>query len=78
MSTVEMKEKLIEKIRETNNPDLLEDAFRLLKIDTKDIEIFKLTDPQKRSITEARVQITNGEFLTDAKANKEINEWLKK
>ena len=45
---------------------------------TVDIEVYKLTDDQRKAIHEARQQIKNGQFLTDEQANKEIDEWLNK
>ena len=78
MSAVELKKRLIDKIQKTENEDLLEEAYRLLQLETEDIEIYKLTGDQKRAIDEARNQIKNGQFLTDEQVNKEMDEWLKK
>lgn len=78
MSTIELRKRLIDKIQKTDNENLLEEAYRLLELETQDIEIYKLTDEQRKAINEARQQIKNGEFLTDDQANKEIDEWLKK
>lgn len=77
MSTVELRKKLIEKIQKTQDDRILEEAFRLLELETtEDIEIYKLNDDQKKAIGEARQQIKNGQFLTEEQANKEIDEWL--
>jgi hypothetical protein len=76
MSTTELKKRLIDKIQKTDNENLLEEAYRLLELETQDIEVYKLTDDQRKAINEARQQIKNGEFLTDEQANKEIDEWL--
>ena len=78
MSNIELKEKLIEKINKTENNNLLGEAYRLLEMETDDIEIYKLSDVQRKSIDEAKAQIKKGKFLTDANANKEMSEWLKK
>lgn len=78
MSTIELRKRLIDKIQKTDNENLLEEAYRLLERETQDIEIYKLTDEQRKAINEARQQIKNGEFLTDDQGNKEIDEWLKK
>jgi tRNA A22 N-methylase len=78
MSTVELRKRLIDKIQTTKDERILEEAYRLLEIETEDIEIYKLNDDQKRAISEARQQIKNGQFLTDEQANKEIDEWLNK
>ncbi len=78
MSTIELKERLIDKIQTTENQDLLEEAFRLLELESDDIDIYKLTADQQKSIKEAQEQIRNGQFLTDDQANKDIDEWLSK
>jgi len=78
MSTVELRKRLIDKIQTTKDERILEEAYRLLEIETEDIEIYKLNDDQKKAISEARQQIKNGQFLTDEQANKEIDEWLNK
>ena len=78
MSTVELRKKLIEKIKRTENGELLEEAYRLLELETEDIEIYKLTEEQRDAISEGRLQIKTGKSLTDDQANNEIDEWLDK
>jgi len=78
MSTSELKKRLIDKIQKTDNENLLEEAFRLLQLESEDIEVYKLLDEQKSAVNEAREQIKRGEFLTDDEANKDIDEWLSK
>jgi predicted transcriptional regulator len=78
MSTIELRKRLIEKIQKTDNENLLEEAYRLLELETQDIEVYKLTDDQRKAVDEGRQQIKNGQFMTDDQANKEIDEWLKK
>ncbi|MEO7176925.1 MAG: hypothetical protein ABIV51_13455 [Saprospiraceae bacterium] len=77
MSTIELRKRLIEKIQKTDNVNLLEEAYRMLELETQDIEVYKLTDEQRKAVNEGRQQIKNGEFLTDVEANKDIDEWLK-
>ncbi len=76
MSTIELRRRLIDKIQKTENEDLLAEAYRLLELETEDIEVYKLNDGQRKAISEARQQINNGQFLTDDQSNKEIDEWL--
>jgi hypothetical protein len=78
MSTTELRKRLIDKIQKTDNENLLQEAYRLLELETKDIEIYKLSDDQRRAIAEARQQIKAGQFLTNDQADKEIDEWLNK
>ncbi len=79
MSAVELRKRLIEKIQKTHDKRILEEAYRLLELETADdTEIYKLNDDQKKAISEARQQVKNGQFLTEEQADKEIDEWLKK
>jgi hypothetical protein len=78
MMTVELRKRLIDKIQETKDDRILEEAYRLLGLETDDIEVYKLNDDQKQAISEARQQVKQGQFLTEEKANKEIDEWLKR
>ena len=78
MSTIELRKRLIDKIQKTDNENLLGEAYRLLELETEDIEVYKLTDDQRKAVNEARQQIKNGQFLTDEQANKETDEWLNK
>ena len=76
MSTAELRNRLIEKIKKTKDERILEEAYRLLDLENEDIEVYKLNDAQKKAISEAREQIKNGQYLTEEAANKEIDEWL--
>lgn len=78
MSNIELKERLIGKIRETDNDDILEEVYRLLGLEQEIVEPFKLSHDQKAAVSEARQQITDGEFLTDEDADNDIDEWLNK
>ena len=78
MSTIELRKRLIDKIQKTDNENLLEEAYRLLELKTQDIEVYKLTDEQRKAVNQTRQQIKDGQFLTDEQANNEIDEWLRK
>ena len=78
MSSAELKKRLIDKIQKTDNENLLQEAFRLLQLESEDIEVYKLSDEQRSAVNEAREQIKRGEFLTDDEANKDVDEWLNK
>ena len=78
MKIMELKKRLIDKIQKSENNHLLEEAYRLLELETQDIEVYKLNDEQKSAVSEAREQIKNGQVLTDDQANQEIDSWLKK
>lgn len=78
MSTIELRKRLFEKIQQTENKELLEEAYRLLALGTEDTDIYKLSDNQNRAIAESRQQIKDGQFLTDEQADKKSDEWLSK
>ncbi len=77
MSTIELRRRLIDKIQNTENEDLLTEAYRLLELETADIEMYKLNSDQRKAISEAREQIRGKQFLTDEQSNNEIDEWLR-
>lgn len=80
MSTIELKERLIDKISHTDNENILAEVNRLLGIETESEanDIFIFTETEKSKIEDARLQIKNGDFLTHDEATKEIDEWLEK
>ena len=77
MFTAELKNKLIEKIRATNDEHILREATRLLEMQLNE-NAFELTEEMNSAIDEAKEQIANGEYLTHEEANKEIKKWLEK
>ena len=78
MSTVELRKQLIEKIQATDNEMLLQEAYRLLDLESVDIDKYTLTDDQLAVVAEAKKEIKAGRFLTNDQANNEIDEWLDK
>lgn len=78
MSTVELRKRLIDQIQKTENRNLLEEASRLLELEAENIEIYKLTDEQRKVVNEGRQQFKEGKYLTDDQANQETDEWLNK
>jgi len=76
MTTPDLKKRLIDKIQKTENQVILEEVYRLLEIETEDLEIYKLNDEQKLAIREAKEQIKNGKFLSDEEVNKNIDVFL--
>jgi len=78
MKTIEIKKKLINEINISNNKNLLEEFYRFLNLENEIEETYKLSAEQNAAIAEAREQIKNGDYLTNEKANQEIDEWLNK
>lgn len=78
MSTIDLKEKLIQSIENTNDEQLLGEIYRLFAIENNDLEIYKFSEEQRQAITIGQNEIRNGLFIENEAANKEIEEWLKK
>lgn len=74
MSTSTLKEKLISRIREMDNEELLKEIDRLLQFETK--AKYLLSDGQVQIVQEAEEQIKKGKYLTEKEADKEVDEWL--
>ncbi len=75
---INLKKRLIQRIQETSNPDLLKEVYRLLEIDFDDQEQYTLTDEQREAAIEGKQQIKRGDFLTYNQANQETEKWLGK
>jgi hypothetical protein len=78
MSTIELRKRLIETISKTEDEKLLEEAYRLLELESEDLGIYLLSEHQKAAVNQARKQIETGNFLTDEQATRDIDEWLNK
>lgn len=73
-----LKEKLISKIQNIENEDILKEVYRLLEIESEDLNSYTLTDDQLNIVHEAKEQINKGQFLTHEEAQQKINKWLNK
>ena len=78
MNKATLKEKLISKIQNIENVDVLKEVYHLLEIESEDIEAYTLTDEQISIVHEAKEQINKGQFLTHEEAQLKINQWLNK
>jgi len=77
MTELELKKKLIGKINQTKNNEILEEMFRLILNEETD-SIYELSADQNNAVEEARAQFRNGQFLNSEQADKKIDEWLGK
>ena len=76
MTAIELKRKLIRKINTIENSLLLEEMSRLAGIEDEDTGIYSLSEEQKDVVEQAQEQYLKGEFLSNKKANKEVDELL--
>jgi len=70
-------ESLIDTIRNIDDAEMLEDIYQLLAV-PEPTTPYKFNDDELRAIKEAEEQIKNGDYLTDEEVDKEVEEWLNK
>ena len=75
-NTTQIKEKLISRIKESNDLSILKALQEIL--DSSEQSIFKLSPEQETSISIGREQIKNGEFSSNESVISEMREWLEK
>ena len=73
MTEIELKKKLIGKINQTKNNEILEEMLRLILNEETD-SVYELSPDQTNTVEEAQMQFRNGQFLTDEQADKKIDE----
>ena len=78
MTVTELRKRLIGKINQTDNNEILEEMYRLIVNEETDDRIYKLSDEQINAVEEAQEQFKNGQFLKSEQADNEIEEWLDK
>ena len=78
MTVTELRKRLIRKINESENNEILEEMYRMIANEEIETGIYLLSNDQKRAVEESQAQFKNGQFLTGEAADKEIDEWLGK
>lgn len=78
MTVKELKKRLIGKINQIENNEILEEMYRLISNEETDLSIYRLSDEQLNVVEEGQHQFKNGQFLTEEQADKDIEEWLGK
>ena len=78
MSTQELQQKLIAKIKNTKQNYILEEVSRLLEFEETSGHIYNLNAEQQQLIDRSLKEIDSAEYFTDEEVQKESEEWLKK
>ncbi len=73
---VDLKERLIQRIKETSDDNVLREVYRLLEIDFDEQHPYKLSNEQRLIIDKSREEIANGNSLTHEQSNKATEQWL--
>jgi hypothetical protein len=69
MSTTELKEQLLEKLKETSNQTVLEGVSRLLHIEEEMEAIHVLTTEQKAILMQSKHEIEKGHYISNEQLN---------
>ncbi len=77
MNTANLKIELINKITLLQDSGVIKEIQRVLDFELNE-GIFKLTNAQKKRISEAKSEIKQKKILSESASNKEISEWLDK
>ncbi len=75
MPDPKLKEKLINKLKEIDDPAMLEEVANLFELQELET-IYQVNTSQQKAIDEAREQIKNNQTLSGKQADKEADEWL--
>lgn len=75
MPSPSLKDKLIDKLREIEDPALLAEVSNLFELQEPET-IYKTSTAQKKSIEEAKQQVKNGRVVDNEQSDKESDEWL--
>ena len=76
MSTLELKNMLIEEIAETNDEDLLKALLVIMGLKKNQSDVYVVTEEQKKQIDLARQDIKKGRTKDMDVLFKEIDAWL--
>ena len=74
MTVSELKKRLIWKINHTDNNEILEEMYRLISNEEITEKIYILSAEQKKAVQESQEQFRNGQYLSEEKADKEIDQ----
>ncbi len=72
MTVKELKTKLIGKINQLEDYELLEDMYRLLENEEANLNVYQLSEEQLRAVEEGQQQFKNSLILPEDQADKDI------
>lgn len=75
MPTPSLKDKLIDKLREIEDPALLAEVSNLFELQEAET-VYKVSPAQKKAIEDAKQQANEGRVVDNETSDKESDEWL--
>jgi hypothetical protein len=73
----ELKKTLIEKIRNTNNEELLKKIARLFELEEELDEIYVMSSGEAEAVEDGLQQLKNGQRISHEEVKRQVDEWLK-
>jgi hypothetical protein len=77
-TAIELKEKLIEKIENTDNVQLLRELDLFIEFEAKAGEVYEMCAEEFEAVNDGLDQLKNGRRLSHEESNKHVDQWLKK
>lgn len=77
MTKTALKKKLIKGIENLNNEEMLQELMKMVNLYSEMDEIIQLSPKQKVALNKSIEDVKKGKVISSAKANKEINKWLR-
>ena len=78
MTVIELKEKLIAEIRNTDNVELLDHLSDVIEFESNVGDIHVMSPGEIEAVNDGLEQFKKGQWVSHEEANREIDEWLKK
>jgi metal-sulfur cluster biosynthetic enzyme len=76
MSTLELKNKVLERLQEVNQPHLLEEILNLIEIETTKEEVFIIPEEHKADLEISLQQLKEGKIVPNDVVNQRVQKWL--
>ncbi len=78
MIAIELKQKLTAKIGSTYDEELLHQLLRVMELESKTDEYYRLNSEEEKAVNEGISQLDRGVFLSNDEANRQADQCLKK
>ena len=78
MTTLTMQKRIISKLKETKDKNLLNDIYNLLNLSQEADMIISLSQKQKAEVRIGLQDIKEGRTMTNLKAKRDTEKWLSK
>jgi hypothetical protein len=78
LRNAKLKKKLVAKIRDIDNGEMLNQIARIVHFEEKFDEVYIMSPEEIEAVEDGIEQINNGQSISHEEARKHFEEWLKK